>query len=919
MSKTTKKLVEVALPLAEINDASAYDKMPGIGPHPKGIHHWWARLPLPVARSIIFASLVDDPSESPFFKNADNKQIELERERLFEIIRNLLSKKNHENIVGYKNAQIEIRRSCNDELPNFLDPFAGGGSIPLEANRLGLKVFASDLNPVPVLLNKVNLELIPKFSNTPPINPISRNEFDYHSAWKNANGLAADVNYFGNIILHNARKRLSKIFPTYKLKNNGNQKELDVITWIWARTISCPNPACGAEMPLISNFWLAKKDKRKIWLEPIVDKENKKIEFQVCEGNGSPPPVPKIGRAKFRCLICNEPTESNYIKDQGAAGLINQRLIAIVAAGKRGRDYFAPNKEHEDAAEVQEAKFKPSYDLPYDPRAICCSPYGMETWDKLYTKRQLYAMNVFSDLVVEVREHIQSELDNTGMPNGEDYLKAIVTLLAFALDRCADFNNSLSTWKPSGEQQMHLYTRGAISMAWDFTEANLIGEKGICWKNAVELTIDALRTIHIDGSKQGEAIQSDATKLSLNDKFLISTDPPYYDNIGYADLSDFFYVWLRRTIGDFYPEIFKTMLVPKNEELVASPYRFRGNKTKAKEYFENGFLKAFERFKSLLHKNYPMTIYYAFKQDEIKEQKRIGLTTGWETMLNALVGAGYQITATWPVRASQSWRIRAMQSNALASYIVIVCRPKTSDAIPVTRREFQSKLRSQLPDAITNMQTANIAPVDLAQSAIGPGMAIFSQYDKVLEADGTSMTVRTALALINEVLAEALSDQEGEIDEDSRWAIAWYEQYCFGEGPYGVAETLSTAKNTSISGMVEAGILKAKSGKVALLSRAELDNAWNPAKDKRLTIWEAMQHLIRVLENDGEDAAARLLNKIVTIAEPIKELAYRLYQSCERKGWADEARSYNGLVLSWPELQRLASRIQEPSQTALDL
>ena len=927
MTTHPKKLIEVALPLPEINDASAYDKMPGIGPHPKGIHHWWARLPLPTARAVLFASVLDDPSSHPEKFPTEETQ-NAERERLFDIVRELMQKKLHERPDVYAKAREEMLKHTGGKLPPVLDPFSGGGSIPLEAARLGFEAHAADLNPVAVLLNKCNLELVPRWLDRPPVNPEVRGNALRKTGWTGAAGLAEDVRYYGNLIRKRAIAKIGHLYPKVKLPKEYGGREADVIAWIWARTVASPNPAAqGAHVPLISTYWLSSKKGQLAWLEPIVDRANNTWRFEV--RTGEPPDRntvkagTKIARgAKFNCLLTGQPIPDEHVKEQGRQHKIGYRLLAIVAEVPRGRVYLPAPELHETVARVP-APHVADEEISHDPRNIWCIPYGMTQFGFLFTPRQLTAMVTFSDLVKDVRPDVLADARKAGMSDAEadDYAKTITTFLALALDRCADFNCGLSTWKPSGQQQMHLFTRQAIPMVWDFAEANLLGEKAICWHNAVELTVDALERISVGKTETGTANQIDAAG-AWNDTrgLLVSTDPPYYDNIGYAALSDFFYVWLRRTIGELYPDLFKTILVPKAPELTAAPERFDGNKEKAKEHFESGFRKAFTTLRGKMDSRFPLTVYYAFKQEDEKagsdeddngEQEGasngVDLTTGWETLLDALLGSGFQITATWPVRASQKWRMVAMGTNALASYIVLACRPRPADAPQCSRREFLNELKKELPPALKHLQQGNIAPVDLAQAAIGPGMAVFSRYAKVVESSGNAMTVRTALALINQTLDEVLAEQEAEVDADTRWALAWFDQHGMEEGEFGVAETLSRAKNTAVNGLVQAGIVVARSGKVRLVKRDELPEDWDPSSDKRLTVWEATQHLIRALDQQGESGAADLLRKLGgAVGEMARELSYRLHKVCEKKSWSNEALAYNSLVLAWPELTRLA-------------
>jgi putative DNA methylase len=933
-----RKLIEVAMPLPEINDSSAYDKMPGIGPHPKGIHQWWARLPLPVARAVLFASVVDDPSADVEKFPTEEAQAR-ERERLFGILRGMIQKQLHKHPEVYAEARGEMLRFCEGRLPTAFDPFAGGGSISLEAARLGFEAHAGDLNPVCVLLNKCNLELAPRWAGRPPVNPMDRKKIGGTHGWPGTVGLAADVRYYGRLIHERVWEKLRHLYPPVKVTTalaEGRSdlkpyvaKELPVIAWIWARTVRSPDPAVReAQVPLMSTFWLSSKKGSEAWLEPGVNRSARTWRFAVRTG------LPedwravkagtKTGRAQFRCLLTGAPIADEHIKEEGQAERIGTRLVAIVAERQRGRAYLPATSEQEAAA-VQCAhptEQQLAAELAEDPRNIWCTSYGLETFSQLFTARQLTAMVTLSDLVKEIREDVRRDAIAVGLSDqeAEAYARAVNTFLALALDRCADFNNSLCRWSPSNQKVMNLFGRQAIPMVWDFAEANVLGESVGAWTTCSEYVADCIEVITMNSRQQGQARQIDAaTDADGLKNLLISTDPPYYDNISYAALSDFFYVWLRRTIGDFYPDLFQTILVPKEPELVASPERFRGNKQKAKEHFETGFRRAFAALREEMDPRFPLTVYYAFKQDdeesgadEEDENEANGLTidrtTGWETMLEALIGTGFQITATWPVRASQKWRMRAMGANALASYIVLACRPRPADAQPTDRRSFVAALKSELPMALRELQQGNIAPVDFAQATIGPGMAIYSRYDRILEASGKPMTPRTALALINQTLTEVLSEQEDEFDAETRWAIAWFEQRGFEEGDFGEAELLSKAKVTSVGRLVEAGFVRSKGGKVCLLRPEELPAAWDPSKDRRLIVWEMTHHLLRVYYHDkqGDAATAELLRSLGARGDTARDLAYRLFDVCEKKHRSAEAQAYNALVLGWPEVVRLA-------------
>lgn len=924
-----KKLIEVALPLPEINDASAYDKMPGIGPHPKGIHHWWARLPLPTARAILFASAVDDPGEHPE-KFPTSPQQDAERERLFGIIRRLMSKQLHKSPEVYAEALAEIRSHCDGVLPVVFDPFSGGGSIPLEASRLGFPARAADLNPVAVLLNKCNLELAPAWHGRSPVNPDDRLNVRDKSFWPGTMGLAADIRYYASVVRRGAEALLGRYYPATTAQDG---KSLKVVAWIWARTVASPNPgAKGQHVPLISSFVLATGEK-KAWLHPVLD--SKAPHGWRCEVRTGPLPSAeeaqvklgtKAGKAQdFICLLTKTPIPRSYIQAEGKAGRLRTRLVAVIADAGKGKTYLAPTAEQEvrvSDPRLEDAR-KTFLSGPLPTRAEItggvCTAYGLNTWGHLFHDRQLLGLLTLSDLVRELSQAIEKDFVASGGAQAEAgaYARTVVTFLSLAIDRCADFNNALCRWSASNQKVMNLFARQALPMVFDSAEANLLGDAVGAWSTCSGYVADCVEVLTAGANARGSALQSDAAgSRALGERLLVSTDPPYYDNISYGTLSDFFYVWLRRGLSTAYPDLFGTVLTPKLPELIASPDRFGGSKEGAREHFESGFRRAFSSLRQVMDERFPLTVYYAFKQEDEKgaedpgdsEASVVDLTTGWETLLEALIASGFCITATWPVRASQKWRMVSMGTNALASYIVLACRPLEAGASQSDRRSFISELKRELPEALHHLQQGNIAPVDFAQASIGPGMAIFSRHSRVLEADGSAMTVRSALHLINTILDEYLSAGEGETDPETRFAVSWFEANGWNAGSFGDAETLAKARNVSVSTMVEAGIAASAAGKVRLVPREELGGL-EGARRRKVTIWEGTQLLLKELNSSGEQGAAAVVKELGDLADPCRTLAYRLHGICERKSWVDEARALNGLVMAWPELVRLEATV----------
>jgi putative DNA methylase len=810
--------------------------------------------------------------------------------------------------------------------------------LPLEAQRLGLEAYASDLNPVAVLINKAMIEIPPKFAGKPPMNPEAHKEKALLAReWRGAQGLAEDVRYYGRWMRDEAEKRIGHLYPKIEVTAEMATERPDlkplvgrkliVIAWLWARTVKSPNPAFAkVDVPLVSTFMLSTKEGKEAYVEPVIKGGGYRFTVKV----GKPKDVEaakngtKLARgANFQCLMSGTPIAGDYIKAEGKAGRMGARLMAIVAEGERGRVYLAPIPEHEAAAREAKPTWRPEGDIATRMTGGNCTPYGLTSWGDLFTPRQLVALTTFSDLVQEARERVNRDALAAGLPDdgkplaadgtgATSYADAVAVYLAFALSKQADLGNSLCRWEPIAQCPRQLFGRQAIPMIWDFAEGNPLGDSSGAWVVFVDGIVKAFaKTFEFVLAKaSGFAQQADAGRQEVSSAKVVSTDPPYYDNIGYADLSDFFYGWLRRSLKPIFPNLFATLAVPKAEELVACMYR-HGNKEKAGTFFLGGMTQAMHRIAEQAHPAFPVTIYYAFRQAENDGEDGTA-STGWDTFLDAVIHAGLAITGTWPMRTENDSRMIGQSTNALASSIVLVCRQRAVDASTATRREFVAALKAELPVALVYLQRGNIAPVDLAQAAIGPGMAVYTRYAKVLDAEGKPLSVRGALAHINQTLDEALAEQEGDFDADSRWAVAWFEQSGFVEGEYGVAETLSKAKNTSVSGMVEAGILTSSRGKVRLLKPDELPADWDPTTDPRLTAWEMVHQLIRSLEAGGEGAAAALVAKLGAKAEISRELAYRLYTLCERKKRATEALSYNSFVQSWPEIARLAREGGQP-------
>ena len=957
--KSPRKLIEVALPLDVINVAAAREKSIRHG-HPSTLQLWWARRPLAAARAVIFAQMVNDPGYQQgggFKYGMEKKKAAEERKRLFKIIEDLVQWENTTNEVVLERARVEIRRSwrevCElnkdhpqatelfnpDKLPALHDPFAGGGSIPLEAQRLGLEAYASDLNPVAVLINKAMIEIPPKFAGQPPVNPVSRGKLGASGSWKGAQGLAEDVRYYGAWMREEAHKRIGHLYPPIEITAEmANERpdlkllvgqKLTVIAWLWARTVKSPNPAFShVDVPLASTFILSSKEGKKAYVQPVIEGDLYRFTVRV----GKPPEGVKEGTklargANFRCVVSGAAIESKHIYAEALAKRMGSRLMAVVAEGSKGRIYLAPTSEIEAVATKAEPTWQPELKMPDNPRWFSPPLYGLTTYGDLFTPRQLVALTTFSDLVTEARERIQRDAVAAGMVDDETgidvggtgakaYAEAVSVYLGLGVDRLADRSSSICGWDVGYTKIRNTFGRQAIPMTWDYCEGNSFSESTGNFGDLLQWVIKFLG--EAPAKPIATVIQVDAQTQLISKNKIASIDPPYYDNIGYADLSDFFYVWLRRSLRPIFPTLFATLAVPKAEELVATPYR-HGNKEKAEAFFLSGMTQAMHCLADQAHPAFPVTIYYAFKQSETQTAQ--GTTsTGWETFLDAVIRAGFALSGTWPMRTELSNRMIGSGNNALASSIVLVCRKRPADAPTISRREFIRELNAALPEALDAMtrgagsEHSPVAPVDLSQAIIGPGMAIFSKYAAVLEADGTHMSVRTALQQINRFLAE------DDFDADSQFCLHWFEQYGWREGAYGEADVLARSKSISIHGLAEVGVVLSGGGKVQLRKWADYSAGWNPQPDARPSVWESLHHLIRALRKDGETGAGQNLLAIQGQSEAIRQLAYRLYTLCERQGWAEDARAYNELITSWNGIENAAyTREQGQAQTDFDL
>ena len=952
--KSPRKLIEVALPLDAINEAAAQEKgNPFLKGHPRNLHQWWARRPMAVARAVLFAQLVNDPGyqQGGGFKYGKNKKAAaIERKRLFKIIEELVLWENTTNEGVLERARIEIQRSwrevCElnqdhpqatelfnpDKHPLLHDPFAGGGAIPLEAQRLGLSAYASDLNPVAVIINKAMIEIPPRFACRAPVGPeldgkAKSKKLGLTQLWPGATGLAEDVRRYGGWMRDEAERRLGHLYPPVEitaevvrerpdLKPLMGQK-LTVIAWIWARTVKSPNPAfCHVDVPLAATFVLSAKSGKEAYVQPVV--EGDRYRFIVKTGaitTEAQSGTKLSGRgANFRCVVSDAPIGGDYIKAEGRAGRMGAKLMAIVAEGARGRIYLSPTAAMENSARTAEAAWKPDVEFFQQALGFRVGNYGLTKWSDLFIPRQLAALAAFTDLISEVHEKIRYDAVSSGMSDdrrcfdaggieASAYADAVALLLGLGISKAADYNNTLCTWNSANQNIGHLFTKQAIPMAWDFPETTLL-TSGLSF---AQIADGLARTIEkLPSQLEGVAFQCDCQAVDLHPLRIISTDPPYYDNIGYADLSDFFYVWLRRSLKPIFPRLFETVTTPKMDEIVATPHRHGGTE-KAEAFFMQGMTIAMSRLAEAAHPAFPMSIYYAFKQSDTGSEGTA--SAGWISFLEAVFRAGLVLDGTWPMRTERAQRSRGIGSNALASSIVLVCRKRPNDAPTISRREFIRELNAALPEALDEMTKGSgddrspVAPVDMSQAIIGPGMAVFSKYAAVLEADGTSMSVRMALQLINRFLAE------DDFDADTQFCLHWFEQHGWSAGRFGDADTLSRAKGTSVDGVRDAGVVESGGGIVRLRKWSEYPADWDPQADMRQPVWETLHHLIRALKQDGETGAGGILAAVKGKAEATRQLAYRLYTLCERQGWPEDARAYNELITSWAGIESAAGAV----------
>lgn len=899
-----RKLIEVALPLDEINAACKADKGRAHGTI-KNLHKWFAPAPVPAWRALLFAALVDDPED-------DEK-----RAYLLDVIKRLVV---NGADVPDASVLVEARQIIAHQFPEGVpavaDPFCGGGSTLIEAQRLGLTSFASDLNPVPVLITRTLTQLLPKVYSQQPLHPqpageaATPNRSSLATAsveselalmdrpqtprvYSGYDGLAQDVTHYASAVLDKAWGELANLFPTTVGETN--------VAWLWARTVMCPNPACGIETVLTTNWWLSKKKNALAWIAPSVRNGEVHLEVLVDQRAGGPPDPPKLGRgASFECLRCKQVIEEEVLVSLAATDGLGLRMLCVMTQRGAAKEFRSPT-ERELAVAGSVVAPEGIADVSLGPVRRYVSPprFGLLTEADLYTPRQLRVMATISELVAATH----AEICHDG--GSREWADAVTTILGLGVGRLAQFSSTQARWtvRENVSSFEGAFPRNDLPMTWDFYEINVFGTTGPTWTQTFNSILRALK--NVVPHAYGEAVLADARTVSLPEPALIATDPPYFEAIGYADLSDYFYTWHRRALRDVHPDLYATVAAPKTAELTAIPSHHGNSKVAASRYFIEGFTATFKNLQESAIPGLPMIIVYASKEQGGGTEEE----TRWSSILTAIVDADLEITGTWPILGTTDRRMVGQGTNAVASYVVMICRPRSRSAGSCALGDFNRSLRRELKPSVHAFQAAGILPVDLAQAAMGPGMQVYSRYREVVDQSGKSVSVGQALRLINAALGEVLDEQEGELDSYSRFAVAWWEKHGWSAAPFGVADQLARPQGISVDEVVRAGVAHyPRPGFVKLLGTGAMDRSWKPAGDSRPTAWEAVHHLAdRLIAGGGTSEAARLIGELGTIRDPAQALVYRLHAIAAKKGWAKDQERYNALIGSWSDLLAISA------------
>ncbi len=886
------KLIEVALPIEAISAACRREKERKTGTI-RNVHKWFAPMPGPAWRALLFAALVDDPGDDET------------RQKLLDLIVKLVPPDGGPpSAEALADARALIAEEMNGYLPTVLDPFCGGGSTLVEAQRLGLPTVGSDLNPVPALITRVLTELVPMVSGREPLvgDPAELGKI----AGGPLDGFLADLRHYGKRIRQHALEQIGQLYPE-------SPDGATVVAWLWARTVTCPNPACGAISPLIASFWLSKRSGANVWIEPTASPDRTRAHMKIRKGASGNVPAGTVKRTGAHCAVCSTPIPLSHVRSEGRNGRLGLQLTAVVTDSGGGRSYREPTPTDMRAAEIARPDDAPDVPIPEHALGFRVQLYGMQTFADLFTNRQLIALGAFADAVALVPDWVR---ENGG---DEIYGKAITSTLGLCVGKLAQSNSSQARWnvRSSGSSKAEpAFGRHTLSMVWDFAETNPFGESVGSWLGQIESVSGGLRSLSTNAPpSRVAAIDARGAGSLLSSPGLVATDPPYFGQIGYADLSDYFYVWLRRSLRDVLPDFFATVATPKRTELIAEPARHGGDRSAATNFFIEGFTETFGVLGNASHPDLPMLIVYAHRQEESNDG---GLTaTAWDAMLSAILQAGLRIAGTWPIHGAREARQISIGTNSLASYVVLVCRPQLADAQVGDLQSFLSVLRAELPRAIEKVKQAAISAIDLGQAAIGPGMAIFSRFAYVVDpATGKRMTVHRALELINQVRAEAIDDFAGALSPETRWAMNWFRDYGFNEADFGQAEKLFTQMNTSLDQLKAAGVADSRRGKVRLLRRNELPTSWDPEADGRRLEWETLLHLVKRHEEGGEEAAGALLRRVEDDAEAVNNLAYWLVDKCQFTQ-GPEVLAFDDLITSWPRITEIAAREEQGEPTTL--